>query len=123
MDNDERIVSLLEELVAWTRFSAREGLKSTLQDVLADPKHFRAYELTDGTRTQKQVAESVGLSQPAVSNLWQRWRRLGIVREISNGRPAHLARPAELGLVAMGSADAVESNRSRRLDNEETSEQ
>jgi hypothetical protein len=99
MDNDERIVSLLEELVAWTRFSAREGLKATLQDVLADPKHFRAYELTDGTRTQKQVGDAVALTQPAVSGLWNKWRRLGIVREISNGRPAHLARPAELGLV------------------------
>lgn len=122
MDNQERTVALLEELVAWTRFSARDGLKSTLQDVLADPKHFKAYELTDGTRTQKQVGAPVGLTQPAVSNLWQRWRKLGIVRDVSNGRPAHLVRPTELGLNMAEAVDTVGANRKRRVGVGEVSE-
>lgn len=55
MENEDRIVALLEEMVFWERFSARDGLVSFLTVVLVEPKHFKAYELSDGTRTQKEV--------------------------------------------------------------------
>lgn len=97
MTADEHIVELLEELVAWTRFSSRSTLLDIWDSVLKDDRHLLAYELSDGTRSQKEVGDAVGISQPTVSGLWQRWRRLGIAR-VSGPRVAHIARPSDMGM-------------------------
>jgi hypothetical protein len=94
---EERVIELLEELVAWTRFGARAALLEIWETVLKDDKHLLAYELSDGTRSQKEVGDAAGLSQPSVSGLWQRWRRLGVVRPSGN-RVAHLASPSDMGM-------------------------
>lgn len=97
MSADDRTVELLEELVAWTRFGARAALLELWETVLRDDKHLLAYELSDGTRSQKEVGDAADLSQPMISILWQRWRRLGIVRP-SGSRVAHLAKPSDMGM-------------------------
>ncbi len=102
MNSQDPVAELLEELVAWTRFANQDAITATWKKVLADEKHLLAYELTDGTRTQQQVAEGCGLTQPSVSVLWQRWRRLGLVRETANKKLRHLARPSDLGLTPSG---------------------
>lgn len=93
----DRTEQLLEEILAWTRFAQRESFVSMLAAVLRDPRHLRAFEETDGTRTQVEVAKIAGLSQAAVSNLWARWRRMGLVVP-GDGRPRHLARPSDIGI-------------------------
>lgn len=98
MNGQERLEELLEELVAWTRFANRETLVRLWATVLVDHRHLFAYELSDGTRSQKQIAEQSGLSQPTMSGLAQKWRRLGIARDV-DGRTVHIARPSDLGLV------------------------
>jgi hypothetical protein len=97
VNNDDRQTSLLEELVAWTRFAHREALVRALDHVLADERHLRAYELTDGTRTQSEVATEAGLSQPSVSGLWQKWRRLGLAHD-QGGKTVQLVRPSDIGI-------------------------
>lgn len=97
MTEDQRVIELLEELVALTRFTAREALAMTLEDVLRDPRHFEAYKASDGERGQKEIAEIAQISQPTVSNLWAKWRRLGLVR-FAGGRAHHLVDPADLGI-------------------------
>ncbi|SRR5713226_5376090 len=95
--NEERLAPLLEELVAWTRFANRTALIQLLEAEVKEAKHLLAFEVSDGTRTQKRVGELVGLSQPTVSLLWKRWRRLGIARDVA-GRAAHIARPTDIGM-------------------------
>jgi CRP-like cAMP-binding protein len=97
MTSDDRQVQLLEELVTWIKFSNRGALLEAWDVVLKDDRQLLAYELSDGVRTQKEVGEGAGLSQPTVSQLWGRWRKAGLVRIVS-GRAAHLARPSEMGL-------------------------
>jgi hypothetical protein len=97
MDDTNRVVSLLEELVAWTRFAHQESLVRALDMVLLDDRHLRAYELTDGSRTQSEVAAESALSQPSISGLWQKWRRLGLAREQA-GRTLHLVNPSDIGM-------------------------
>ena len=92
----ERQEQLLEEILAWIRFSNRSDLVKSIES-LTDPRHLVALELTDGTRTQAQVAKSTGLSQATISNLWNKWRRLGLVIDRA-GRTEHLARPTDLGV-------------------------
>jgi hypothetical protein len=93
----DRVEELLEELVAWARFANRQSLVSTLRATLSDDRHFAAYDLTDGTRTQRQIANETGLGQSTVSGLWVRWRRMGLARE-KHGTVAHLVKPSDVGL-------------------------
>jgi hypothetical protein len=93
----ERTVELLEELLAWTKFANRESLRRTLESVLVDPRHKIAFEAADGSKSQKDLADLSGLSQPSISGLSAKWRRLGIAREL-NGRLTHIARPSDLGI-------------------------
>jgi hypothetical protein len=94
---EERIISLLEELVVWTRFAARPAILAAWNTILTDDRHLRAYELSDGSRNQIQLAQATGLSQPTISGLWARWRRLGIAR-VQGKTVVHLARPSDFGL-------------------------
>jgi len=96
-EGEERVVGLLEELVTWTRFANRKAFIDSIDAELKDDKQLLAFELTDG-RSQKQVGDAAGLSQPTISGLWRRWRRLGIVREIPGGRVRHIARPTNMGM-------------------------
>lgn len=96
-DSGDPVVVLLEELVAWTRFAHQAELVTVLNSELADAKQLLAFEFSDG-RSQKEVGDAAGLSQPTISGLWKRWRRLGLAREL-NGRTVHIARPSDLGLT------------------------
>jgi hypothetical protein len=95
MSNEEE-VSLLRELVLWTRFLAREPLQRSLRDVLTDPRHQWAYELTDGERTQTDIASAVQLDQTTISDLWAKWRRLGLLDDRGR-RPSKLISLNDLG--------------------------
>ncbi len=87
---------LLTELLVWTRFMARPALAESLTVVLKDPKHRLAYELTDGNRTQVEIGKVSGLDQTTVSDLWGKWRRLGLLNETTK-RPARLISLVDLG--------------------------
>jgi hypothetical protein len=87
---------LLTELLMWTKFMARPGLADSLSDVLKEPKHKLAYEATNGKRTQTEVGKMAGLDQTTVSDLWSRWRRLGLLNDTGN-RPARLISLTDLG--------------------------
>jgi hypothetical protein len=89
--------NLLRELVAWTRFANRAALVDALRETMADPRHLRAFEATDGTKSQDEVAAFAGASQATVSGLWARWRRLGLA-DVTGGRAKHLVRPSDLGI-------------------------
>jgi hypothetical protein len=103
----DRAIELLEELVIWTRFTSREPFISALRSIVKDPKHWIAYEATDGVRSQSEVATFAGLSQPAISVLWARWRALGMVVDRGK-RPMHLASPSDLGLEGPSSDGGAE---------------
>src|SRR4051794_15780671 len=89
---------ILEELLAWTKFANNRALAETLTRVLDDSGSFKAYEASNG-RSQAEVATAASISQPTVSRLWAKWRRLGLVRDVA-GRSVHLVAPSDLGLVS-----------------------
>jgi CRP-like cAMP-binding protein len=91
------LVDVLEELLAWTKFANNRSLADILRRALNDRAAFTIYDLSDGTRTQAEVAKEAGVSQPTVSRMYGKWRRLGLVREV-DGRDLHLSRPSDLGL-------------------------
>ena len=113
MTTDEassRTIELLEELVALTRFAARTGLEETLKATLRDPRHQTVYELTDGTHSQTDIEKLARIDQTTVSDLWSRWRRMGLLRE-GGRRPRHLVSLSDLGWNVPG----LTSSRSRAI--------
>jgi hypothetical protein len=88
--------ALLEELVIWTRFLARDPLQRALTAILKDSRHQFIYEMTDGFRTQTEIGRLAGVDQTTVSDLWTRWRRAGIVKSTGK-RMAHLIALSDLG--------------------------
>lgn len=101
--NNDPVQALLTELIAverenliWTKFNARRALEETLRATLKDPRHQAAYELSNGARTQTEIGLRAGLDQSTISQLWARWRRLGLLRD-DVGRPKHLVALEDLG--------------------------
>jgi hypothetical protein len=115
---------LLRELLAWTRFANRGAFVSTLRNVLAEPRHLLAYELSDGKSGQTSIAKACGLSQPTVSGLWSKWRRLGLVMD-EEGRARHLIRPSDLGIEIpkVGARGPAEAKQARGPRAEEQSDE
>ena len=61
------------------------------------PEASRRLRSLGGSRTQVEVANTTKVSQPTVSGLWNKWRRLGLIRDV-DGKAVHLVRPSDLGL-------------------------
>ena len=100
MNEDRKVVEALRELVHWQRFQNRQLLRSALEEILATRTDRQIYDLTDGTRSQPDIADRAKVSQPTVSNKWKTWRTLGIVYELADepGRCKHLASLEAVGL-------------------------
>lgn len=91
-----KLLEVQREQLTWTRFLARKGLEESLRSVLKDSRHQTAYELSDGEHTQTQIGQQAGLDQSTISELWKRWRRMGLLRD-DGGRPRHMIALTDLG--------------------------
>jgi transposase len=99
-DWQARVVTLLRELVSWTRFQALPAVRATLEAELGEDRKKLAFESTDGQRTLREVAKSVGVPTSTIQGWWDRWFRLGIVREsgVRAGRMERLCSLRDVGL-------------------------
>ena len=95
-----RIEELLLEIVAWLRFQNRANLALMLEQAFSSERERLMYQLTDGRRSQGEIARLVGVAQPTVLYAWNRWRRIGVVVEVPGvkGRCRRLASLRDLGL-------------------------
>jgi predicted transcriptional regulator len=100
VENEERIIELLTEILHWQRFQNRQTLRSLLDEVLGSDADRLIYDLTDGKNSQPQIAKAAKVSQPTISYKWKAWRKLGIIHETREepGRCRHLASLDALGL-------------------------
>lgn len=87
----ERIATLLEEQLRWSRLLGLVALKPILQKELSDEKTTGAYFLSDGLRSTRDIAKLVKIGNKTVGNYWCRWEKLGIVEESTKfkGRMKH----------------------------------
>ena len=105
MNDSEQVVGLLKEILLWLRFQNRQNLRTLLSEVLTTEADWKVYDLSDGQRSQQEIAKAAGISQPNVSVKWKAWRPLGIVHELPDqqGRCRHLASLSSLGLATQHS--------------------
>lgn len=83
---DNQTIAVLKELLKWTKVQAMPSVKAALQTALPKAEHRKVYQALDGTKTQQQIANALGISQPTVSRMIGAWVRSGLVDEQSPGK-------------------------------------
>jgi hypothetical protein len=84
------ILEALSEIKALLKISAGPAAMNILENALQSDTERKAYDLTDGEKTQSQIAQAVGVTQATVSNWWKRWIQFGILANSNTGRPRKL---------------------------------
>lgn len=84
MIDNEEVLKKLDELIFWTKFSTMSTFIPTLRNALRDDIDKLVYELSDGEKTTRDIAEIVTksgrkLSHVTVSNMWERWQQQNLV--------------------------------------------
>lgn len=78
MNETTSLSEKLDELIFWTKFAAFPTFVALLRDALRDDVDKLVYELSDGERTTRDIAEQISntgrrITHTTVANLWQRW--------------------------------------------------
>ena len=98
-DQAETIISLLRELVAWTKLANRPQAAERFMEILDSDQKRLVYQYSDGERGVRDLGRLSGVSKDLVSAWWRDWEELGIVEQSSSvpGR-----RQRMLSLEALG---------------------
>jgi hypothetical protein len=109
MNGDDAILEQLQEQTKWLRFLGIQALRPLLVEVLASDKHRLAYEVSDGSRTVRDVAKLAGMGASTVSGLWREWMAIGVCSEsaLRAGRAQHVMPLSRLGIAVPGLARGV----------------
>jgi hypothetical protein len=83
MSEEDKMVSLLEELVKWTKVTSIPHVKKLLTEILVKPEEKIAYQISDGKQTVRQVGKQANVSRNTVSVWWNKWIKAGIAEPIS----------------------------------------
>ena len=89
MENGARLEQLLQCLL---QIIARAAIPETRVAVVVGTKakQLKAFNLSDGTRTQTEIAKQVGVDQASLSRSATRWVDAGIAFRIGDGKDARL---------------------------------
>jgi hypothetical protein len=62
----------------------RAKLRETVKGMLGSPKRRRAWDLADGTRTQRQISQQAPLDEGSTSRLFKTLREIGAIVDAPN---------------------------------------
>jgi hypothetical protein len=96
------IENKLDQLLKWTRFAGLQQLRNVLTQHLGTDKELLIYELSDGERTTREIAQLVRVgSNATVAGYWKKWSKLGIVEpsQKRQGRFQRICSLEEVGLT------------------------
>jgi DNA-binding PadR family transcriptional regulator len=77
------MIELLEELVRWTKVTSIPHVKKLLQEILQSPEEIIAYQISDGEKTSREVADVANVSQSSIAKWWKAWINAGIAESTS----------------------------------------
>jgi len=95
-----RIENMLTEILTWIRVGNLQQLRNLLAQELDSSEKMRIFELTDGIKSQQEVASLTGVSRSTISYYWQKWYGLGILTT-SNLRKGRMKKIVSLDEVAI----------------------
>ena len=76
----ETEISLLKELLKWTKFSGMQQLREILKSTLPDENARIAYQLSDGTKGLRDVGV---IKKDKLAKMWKNWAKLGLGEFVS----------------------------------------
>ena len=75
-------ISLLKELVKWTKFQAWDKVKAVLLSVLDDDEKKKIYHLSNGENSSRNIANEVTTAHTTIVKYWNEWANSNIVEPI-----------------------------------------
>lgn len=95
----------LREIRYWVKLSGLPVLRRAVQENLRDDESKLVYELSDGSRSTREIAEELKkfgktITHTTVANMWRRWAAAGMVEpsERYQGRFKKIASLESLGI-------------------------
>ena len=73
------IEAYLMELVFLTRLRDIDQIKKAVNEELDTLERKRVYELTDGIRSQRDIARLANVPERTISNWWHKWLQVGLI--------------------------------------------
>lgn len=102
---DEKTLSeKLDELIFWTKFSALPTFRALLMDALREDVDKLVYELSDGERSTREIAQMISregrrVTHVTIANMWKKWSILNLVMPAQRkGRYKRVLSLKELGV-------------------------
>jgi hypothetical protein len=102
LEFEHRMVTLLTELLAWTKLEARPRVAARLAEILDSREKKMVYEYSDGTRGVREISQMSGVDKNTVSNWWAEWDALGVMEQAiaRKGRRQRLVSLDDVGIEA-----------------------
>lgn len=100
----KEIISLLSEILKWTRFIGKRQLRELLLDNLKEDIEKIVYELSDGRslREIERICKKNGyaIGRTTIYSYWDKWKPLGIIEPSKKyqGRNERIVSLGEVGI-------------------------
>ncbi len=101
--DDQVSVRLLEDIAKYTRFLAVHQAQSIAATSLGTDKKRQVYNLTDGEKSVREIAELAKVNRTTISNWWREWHSVGLVDAMPG---THGTRRATFSLEELGYQEA-----------------
>lgn len=100
MVDTEDILGELKEQTRWLRVLALQEIRPALEETLDKPEMRVVYELSDGRRTAREIADAASIgSHSTVTAWWSKWAGLGLMEASRRkGRKQRIVSLADLGI-------------------------
>lgn len=92
-------VTVLGELLVWTRVGFYGAVKTTLTDVLSTDKKRLAYQAADGVRSGDSIRVELKMSPNDLSELFKQCTNLGLMEQLEGGKRRRLFDLNNFGLL------------------------
>lgn len=79
----EEILSTLQEILKWVKFSGVEEVRAVLMKVLDTEQKRLIYNLSDGAHGSVEIGRAANVSDRTVRRYWDTWSRLGLAQPVA----------------------------------------
>ena len=97
--SDDKVLTVLKDILNWTRAASYHSVKALLEAALPDAKSRAAYQMLDGTATMDQVRIACKMSPNGLVALAQRCSSMGLMETKEDKKRARLFDLADFGLI------------------------
>lgn len=81
MSEERTLEEMFSEFLKIYKFANHTQIMETLNSELSDEKNIKKkiYELSDGTRSTRDIQKMAGVTPPTITGYWKQWALTGLV--------------------------------------------